>query len=114
MIGWIGGQIGWQLSGAGTDAAVDFALEEVVKMVGSDARKHFVKGHLTGWGENPWVYGAYAAAIPGHFGARAELAKPLADRLFFAGEAVARTYMMLCSGAYMSGEAVAQDVATVI
>jgi len=112
MVGWIGGQFGWELSAAGTDAAVDFALEEVVKMVGSDARKHFVKGHLTGWAKNPWVYGAYAAAIPGHYGARAELAKPLADRLFFAGEAVAGPYIMLCSGAYMSGEAVANEVAT--
>ncbi len=110
MIGWIGGQFGWELSAAGTDAAVDFALGEVVKMVGSDARKHFVKGHLTGWAENPWTLGAYAAATPGHYGARADLAKPLAERLFFAGEAVAAPYMMLCSGAYMSGEAVAHDV----
>jgi monoamine oxidase len=114
MIGWIGGQFGWEMSAAGTDAAVDFALEEVVKMVGGDARKHFVKGHLTGWAENPWTLGAYAAAAPGHYGARAELAKPLADRLFFAGEAVAAPYMMLCSGAYMSGEAVAQDVARLV
>ena len=114
MIGWIGGQFGWKLSAAGTDAAVDFALGEVVKMVGSDARKHFIKGHLTGWADNPWTYGAYAAATPGHYGARAELAKPIADRLFFAGEAVAGPYIMLCSGAYMSGEAVAHEVATLI
>ncbi len=114
MIGWIGGQFGWEMSAAGKDAAVDFALEEVVKMVGSDARKHFIKGHLTGWADNPWTLGAYASATPGHYGARAELAKPLADRLFFAGEAVAAPYIMLCSGAYMSGEAVARDVATVI
>ena len=40
--------------------------------------------------------------------------KPLAERLFFAGEAVAGPYKMLCSGAYMSGEVVANDVATVI
>ena len=114
MIGWIGGQFGWKLSAAGTDAAVDFALGEVVKMVGSDARKHFVKGHLTGWADNPWTYGAYAAATPGHYGARAELAKSLADRLFFAGEAVAGPYITLCSGAYLSGETVAQKVATLV
>ena len=60
------------------------------------------------------MLGAYAAAIPGHYGARTELAKPLADRLFFAGEAVAAPYYMLCSGAYMSGEAVAYEVATLI
>ncbi len=114
MIGWVGGKFGWELSSAGPEAAVDFALGEVVKMVGSDARKHFVKGHLTGWAENPWTLGAYAAAMPGHYDARAALAKPLAERLFFAGEAVAGPYIMLCSGAYISGETVANDVARVI
>ena len=114
MFGFVGGEFGWELSAAGTDAAVDFALGEVVKMVGSDARKHFVKGHLTGWAENPWTLGAYAAARPGHYKARADLAKPLAERVFFAGEAVAGGYIMLCSGAYMSGENVASSVAAVI
>ena len=112
MIGFIGGQFGWQLSGEGRKAAVDFALSEVVKMVGSKARDRFVKGHLTGWAENPWTRGAYAAAKPGHYGARAELAKPLGNRVFFAGEAVAVPYVQLCGGAYLSGEAVARDVAS--
>jgi monoamine oxidase len=62
---------------------------------------------LTGWADNPWVLGAYANATPGHYGARADLAKPLAERLFLAGEAVAGSYKMLCHGAYMSGEVVA-------
>lgn len=114
MVGFVGGQFGWELSGAGPDAAIDFALGELVKMVGSDARKHFVKGTLTGWAENPWTYGAYAAAIPGSYGARAALARPIADRVFFAGEAVSEGYIQLCSGAYMSGESVAQDVASII
>ena len=114
MIGFIGGAFGWQLSAEGTDAAVDFALGEVVKMFGSKARDHFVKGHLTGWAENPWTLGAYAAAVPGHYGARAELAKPLGERVFFAGEAVAVPYVQLCGGAYLSGEAVAREVAATI
>ena len=114
MVGFIGGSFGWQLSAEGTNAAVDFALNEVVKMVGSKARGHFVKGHLTGWAENPWTYGAYAAATPGHFGARGELAKPLGNRLFFAGDAVSMPYVSLCGGAYLSGEAVAKTVASAI
>jgi len=111
MIGFVGGAFGWQLSAQGKGAAVDFALGEVVKMFGSKARDHFVKGHLTGWAENPWTYGAYAAATPGHYGARAKLAKPLGERVFFAGEAVAVPYVQLCGGAYLSGEAVAREVA---
>ena len=111
MIGFMGGAFGWELSKAGPEAAIDFALGEVVKIAGSKARDHFVKGHLTGWAENPLTLGAYAAARPGRYGARAELARPLGERVFFAGEAVAGPYVALCGGAYMSGEAVAKTVA---
>lgn len=114
MVGFIGGSFGWQLSAEGSDAAVDFALNEVVKMVGSRARDHFVKGHLTGWAENPLTYGAYAAAVPGHYEARGELAKPLGNSLFFAGDAVSMPYVSLCGGAFLSGEAVAKTVASTV
>lgn len=114
MIGFIGGQFGWDLSRAGQDAAVDFALGEVVNIAGSNARKHFVKGHLTKWADNPMTLGAYAAAKPGHHSARAELEKPLANRLFFAGEAMAGAHAALCGGAYLSGEQVAKNVAKVV
>ncbi len=114
MVGFVGGAFGWQLSAEGTDAAVDFALGEVVKMLGGKARDHFVKGHLTGWAETPWTHGAYAAARPGHYSARAELAKPIGDRVFFAGEAVAVPYVQLCGGAYLSGQSVARDVVSTI
>ena len=110
MFGFVGGKFGWELSAAGTDAAVDFALGEVVKMVGSKARKHFVKGHLTDWAENPMTLGAYAAVRPGQYSARADYSKAVGDRIFFAGEATAGGYIMLCSGAYMSGERAAGEV----
>ncbi len=81
MVGFVGGEFGWQLSDEGSSAAINFALDEVVKMVGSSARDHFVKGHLTGWANNPWTRGAFAAARPGHHCARAELARPVDNRL---------------------------------
>lgn len=114
LIGFVGGSFGWELSAAGSEAAVDFALGEVVKIAGSKARDHFVKGHLTGWAGNPLTRGAYAAARPGHYDARRKLAEPLGQRLFFAGEAVAGPYAALCGGAYMSGEATARDVAAIL
>ena len=111
MVGFVGGAFGWQLSAEGNDAAVDFALGEVVKMFGSRAREHFVKGHLTRWAENPWTLGAYAAAKPGHHDARDALAKSVGNRVFFAGEAVATPYMQLCGGAFLSGQSVGKQVA---
>ena len=111
MVGFVGGAFGWELSKQGEAAAVDFALGEVVKMAGSDARKQFVKGHLTRWADNPNTLGAYAAARPGRYAARADLARPLDDKLWFAGEAVGMPYVALCNGAYQSGEEVAKAVA---
>ena len=110
MVGFIGGDFGWELSREGQDAAVDFALGEVVKIAGSAARDSFVKGHLTDWATNPLTLGAYAAARPGRFAARDDLARPIDNRLFFAGEAVATPYNALCSGAFFSGRDTAQNV----
>ena len=107
-VGFVGGSFGWDLSRAGEAAAVDFALEEIVRMAGSDARTHFVKGQMSTWADNPNTMGAYAAARPGHYDARSVLARPVAQKLFFAGEAVAGSRAALCSGAFVSGDRVAR------
>lgn len=113
-IGFVGGAFGWELSREGEAAAVDFALGEFAKAMGTDVRRHFIKGHMTDWAANPLTMGAYSAARPGRHAARAVLARPVADRLFFAGEAVAGPFIALCSGAHLSGEAVACDVLSVL
>ncbi|MEQ9260717.1 MAG: NAD(P)/FAD-dependent oxidoreductase [Roseovarius sp.] len=110
MVGFIGGEFGWELSRAGEAEAVDFVLGEVVKMAGSDARKAFAGGILTDWATNPHVLGGYGAARPGRFAAREALARPVDDRLFFAGEAVATPFNALCSGAFYSGRDTAKSV----
>lgn len=110
MIGFMGGDFAWEMSDAGTEAAVDFALGEVEAMVGSKARDSFVKGTLTHWASDPLTLGAYAGLRPGAFGARAELARPLDDRLFWAGEAAAGAYYATCGGAWDSGERAAREV----
>jgi monoamine oxidase len=109
-VGFAGGAFGWELSAAGEAAAVDFALGEFAGMVGSRARSHFVKGHMSGWGSNPLTLGAYAAARPGRHAARAILGQPLGERVFFAGEALAKRYPALVTGAHISGEAAADAV----
>jgi len=111
LVGYVGGRFGRDLAREGAAAAIDFALDTLVGMVGSDARRHFVKGHLSEWETNPLTLGAYSAARPGHFSARADLARPLGDRVFFAGEAMATPYAALCSGAHLSGERAAAEVA---
>lgn len=109
MIGFVGGDLGWELSAAGEAAAVDFAVQGLVEMFGSAARGAVVRGGLTPWASNPWTRGAYAAASPGRFAARAALAEPVGDRLFFAGEALAGGLIQTCGGAWLSGRAAALE-----
>ncbi len=109
-VGFFGGAFGWELARAGEDAMIDFALDKFVEMAGSDARKQFVRGTASGWADDPNTLGAYASARPGRYEARDLLAQPIADKLFFAGEAVAGPYAALCSGAYYSGQAQAEAV----
>jgi len=110
MVGFAGGDFGWDLSAAGEGAAVDYATQVLGDMFGSDAPKKVEKGAMTRWASNPWTRGAYAAASPGRYAARAELARPLAERVFFAGEALAGGLIQTCGGAFLSGQATAQAV----
>ncbi len=110
VVGFVGGSFGWDLAAEGPEAAIDFALGEFVRAVGSDARRHFRGGHFSGWGRNPLTLGAYSAARPGRHASRATLGQPLGDRVFFAGEAVAGDHIALMSGAHLSGARVARAV----
>jgi monoamine oxidase len=114
MIGLVGGAFGWELSAAGGDAAVDFALGELRAIFGDDVDQHVIKGDFTNWANDPWILGAYASERPGQHGARAALAAPIDERLFLAGEALAGTYAVTCGGANMSGTRVAGDVIRVL
>ncbi len=114
MVGFIGGEFGWELSAAGEEAAVAFAKERLAQTFGTSAPQRVTKALLTGWASNPFTRGAYSAALPGHYAERAVLARPLADRIFFAGEAVAGRFIQTCNGAYLSGIKVAEDVGAVL
>lgn len=111
VFGNIGGEFGWELSREGPEATVDFALEEMVKQIGSDARKHFIKGMATDWATNPLTEGAYSAVKPGCVGARSILSEPIAEKLFFAGEAMGGNRSALVNGAFESGKKVAKAIA---
>ncbi|MEO1602776.1 MAG: NAD(P)/FAD-dependent oxidoreductase, partial [Pseudomonadota bacterium] len=110
LFGNIGGDLGWELSRAGEAATVDFALGELIKLLGSDIRKHFVKGLMTDWAQNPLTYGAYSVQRPGRIGGRLALRRPVGKRLYFAGEAVDTERAALANGAYDSGIRVAKTI----
>jgi monoamine oxidase len=110
-VGFVGGRVAWELEREGAAAAIDFAVSELAGMLGSDVRRHVGRARMTRWSDDPWTRGAYAAARPRHHDARAVLAEPLGERVFFAGEALGGAYPALLSGAHLSGEAAARRVA---
>lgn len=111
MVGFVGGDFAWEMEAAGRAAAVDFMTDRLVDMFGSDARRAVSHGTMTNWGGERHVRGGYAAARPGKAHARAVLAEPVAERIWFAGEALAGGLKQTAAGARLSGEAVAGKVA---
>ncbi len=111
MVGFIGGDFAWEVSAAGEAAGVDFVTDRLCGIFGNDVRKHVGRAMMTNWGGERFVRGAYAAARPGKAEARRILMEPVAERIFFAGEALAGSLIQTCGGARLSGEAVARQVA---
>ena len=112
MVGFVGGKFGWDLSRKGQAVAIDFAKQKVGDIFGSDMRKRVRRGLLTPWAVNPLTHGAYSAAKPGKFASRAVLRRPVQEKLYFAGEAVAPGGMFAtCEGAYNAGLAAAEKLA---
>lgn len=111
LVGFVGGDFAWELSAAGENEAVDFGRNALRSMFGSDADKYFVKGSFTKWASDPWALGAYAAATPGNASAREGLRRPLASRVYFAGEACAPRWTQTCGGAALSGVETAERIA---
>ena len=70
---------------------------------GSDLARKIRRTSATAWVSDPWARGSYSAARPGFARGRTTLATPVADRVFFAGEACPPTAYGAIHGAWLSG-----------
>jgi monoamine oxidase len=81
------GTLAQTLDAAGNQGAAPLLLAELETVFpGATAAWD---GRITGsnWMSNPYFGGAYSAALPGQFGSRALIQKPIGSQLWFAGEA---------------------------
>jgi len=69
------------------ERAVRFVLAELDSFYENKASSSFEDFHMVDWGKTPFIEGAYSYAAPHSKGQRRKLALPLAEKLFFAGEA---------------------------
>jgi monoamine oxidase len=106
----VAGKFGADLAASGEAEMVSFALDWLTGLYGTEVRKAVRRTSATRWNHEPWTLGAFSAAVPGGQWARAALAEPVRDRIFFAGEATHETLWGTVGGAWASGERAADAV----
>jgi monoamine oxidase len=97
------GQFARDLEAEGEAAFADAAAGELASLLGERIRRRLHPIAATAWARDPYAQGSYSYALPGHADARAALAAPVEERLFFAGEACMVNDFSTAHGAYRSG-----------
>ena len=113
-VAFIGGRHAIWLEKQGQQASHEYAVNQVTEVFGNDIRKRVLRSISTAWTTDPWTRGSYSCALPGHGHQRVELVRPIADRLFFAGESTTVGDQACGHGAYRSGIRAAREIASVI
>lgn len=108
---YFGGAYARDVAAAGSEAIIEAAVGELAEVFGSKVRQNVTRSIATGWDPDSWSRGAYSAALPGKARARERLQAPLADRVFFAGEACSIESWATVHGALQSGWAAAERIA---
>jgi monoamine oxidase len=113
-VGMAAGAFAHELEAAGEQAAIDHALGELAGMLGGDLRRYFDRGVATAWASDPYSRGAYSHCLPGHFGARELLTRPVGERILFAGEHTEQSAYGTLHGAHLSGLRAARQAAELL
>ncbi len=105
----VGDALARDLNKGGLTAKIDYALRQFADQFGNGIRAHYQNGLASDWQNDRWTHGSYSYALPGHAAAREQLAVPLGEQIFFAGEALSKVHWATVYGAYLSGVAAAHQ-----
>ena len=111
LTAWAGGPKAARLTGSSTRKLVDAALASIESVFGKGARAQLGAAYAQDWMQDPYSRGGYSYVLVGGEGAREELAAPLDDTLFFAGEATDSEEAGTVAGALRSGIRAARQAA---
>ena len=98
-----GGRFAWWMEKQGEDAACQWFVDILQDIFGTGVTRSLGRGKASAWGYDPWIRGAYSARSPGAGDVRRELARPVDERLWFAGEATSANQFCTAHGAWISG-----------
>lgn len=90
LVAWAGGPAAQRLAGRDDAALIGVLLDELGTLFGrAEAADAVVAAFTHDWGADPYACGAYSYVRVGGGSARRDLALPIDETLFFAGEATA-------------------------
>ena len=98
-----GGRMAEWMEKSGEQATIAFLLEKLRSVAGTKSVPTPSHSIVSAWDGDAWVKGAYSCARPGAADLRSVLARPVDDRIFFAGEATSSGYYASVHGACISG-----------
>ena len=117
IVAWAGGPKATALGGLSADSLIDRALEGFGTLLNEATcvRKEFEGAAMHDWGRDPFARGAYSYVLVGGADARAGLAAPVDEALFFAGEATSGDGQGgTVNGALETGDRAAHEAATAL
>lgn len=112
LVAWAGGMYAARMAGWSNERIAATALRCLGTLFGGGhARRHFSGSHVHDWQADPFAVGAYSYVLAGAARARRQLAQPLQQTLYFAGEAAdVEGESGTVAGALQSGERAAREI----
>jgi monoamine oxidase len=113
LVGWAGGPGAEKFAGMSEEECLSEALNSLKKIFGISEtilRKTLLRSYLHDWTADPFSRGAYAY-LPVHgLESQQELARPVQNTIFFAGEATSVGHIGTVHGAIESGQRAAREI----
>jgi monoamine oxidase len=113
LVGWAGGTGAEKFRGLSEAECVSEALRSLKQIFGlseTGLRKTLLRSYMHNWNADPFSRGGYAYLPVNGLGAQQNLARPVDNTLFFAGEATSVGHIGTVHGAIESGQRAAREI----